>query len=153
MEILADVVWSFQQKEYENIQEFDREIEDYQKSILEERARWEKDAIVIDAPEVEVCYEAWVAGPENIMSNEELIDDEDAFDEDNSEDGLYQVELCAKLRAANGSSFTALDLMYQLENQLLNKDLGDHVFFEGLTFHEPTEEEDSVPVYYMYCGS
>lgn len=153
-DVLEDLVWAFQRKNYVDANDFNLEIEAYQKAILKEEANWQANEIAINKPEIEVCYEAWIKGKQDILPNEELIDEEeDAFDEDNSEDGMYQVEICVKLKASNQAYFTNLDLMYQLEKQLVNKELGDHVFFEGLTFHSFNDTNVEVPVFYMNCGS
>jgi hypothetical protein len=154
MGLLSNIVWAFQRKSYTSIQDFNREITDYQIRILKERATWEPDKIAINASEIVICYEAWIKGKEDISDNETIIGNEDdVFSEENSDYGMFQVELCARLKADNGTNFTALDLIYQLENQLSNKDLGDHIFFEGLTAQGTEEPENKIPLYYMYCGS
>lgn len=154
MGLLSNILWAFQNKGYNNIEDFNKEITDYQTRILKDKASWEPYKLVIDAPEINVFYEAWIKGKENISANETLLGDEiDVFSEDNSDDGMFQVELCAKLKASNNTNFTALDLLYQLQNQVSNKDLGDHIFFEGLTPQNSEEEKNNIPSYYMYCGS
>lgn len=116
------------------------------------QAYWKGEETVIHAPEIEVCYEAWIRSIDDLKSNEELLDDqEEVFDEDNEEDGFFQVEISAKLQAANGSSFSALDIMYQMEHQVSNKELGDHIFFEG--FQRAQDYNEALPLYHMVCGS
>lgn len=153
MSILSNVVWAFHRKSYNSIEDFNKEITEYQTLILKERASWEADQVAINAPEIEVCYEAWIKGKEDVSANETILgDEEEVFDEDNSDYGMFQVEFCATLQAGNGIHFTALDLLYQLENQVSNKDLGDHVFFEGLTLRNG-EQKSERPLYYMNLGS
>ncbi|WP_080777768.1 hypothetical protein [Chryseobacterium phocaeense] len=154
MSLLSNILWAFQRKEYADITDFNTAIESYQQRILKERASWNPEEIVIQASEADICYEAWIKGKEDIAGNETLIGDEDeVFHEDNSDYGMFQVDLCATLKAQNGSHFTALDLMFQLQNQLSNKELGDHVFFEGLTPKDTEEYKTDIPLYFMYCGS
>ncbi|MGU3374119.1 hypothetical protein [Chryseobacterium sp. M5A1_1a] len=152
MGLLSNILWAFQKKGYSNIEDFNKEITDYQTLILKEKASWEPYKMVIDAREINISYEAWIKGKEDIATNETLVGDEnDAFNEDNSDYGMFQVELCARLKANNGANFTSLDLLYQLQNQISNNDLGDHIFFEGLTAND-TKEQD-IPFYFMYLGS
>jgi len=88
---------------------------------------------------------------EDLKENEYLLDDEaDAFCEDNADNGYYQVELCARLKSPNGRHFTALDLLYQLEKQVSEKELGDHILFEGLDAIE--KDEEGIPMFYLSCG-
>lgn len=51
----------------------------------------------------------------------------------------------------NGENFTALEFLFKSHNQQANKELGDHVFFEG------TDEDpniiDGLPLCYIACGS
>lgn len=153
MGLLSNILWAFQRKRYSSIEDFNKEITEYQTLILKERASWEPDQVVINAPEIDVCYEAWIKGKEEIATNETIIGDEnEVFCEDNSDYGMFQVEFCAQLKATNGTHFTALDLLYQLQNQVCNKDPGDHIFFEGLTPHNG-EHNSERPLYYMNLGS
>lgn len=92
-------------------------------------------------------------GPEDLLENETLIEgDRDIFDdEDNAEDGQFQVEIVAKLKADNGTNFSALEFLMKAHNQHANKELGDHVFFEGTD--ENPEIIDGLPTCYISCGS
>ncbi|MBF1126699.1 MAG: hypothetical protein HXL66_06920, partial [Capnocytophaga sp.] len=45
----------------------------------------------------------------------------------------------------------ALELLWLIHNTLANKDLGDHIFFEG--FDIEGYEEDGTPVLFINCGS
>ena len=94
----------------------------------------------------------WIRGMEDLNPNETVLDDEEeAFDGGNEDGGYYQVEICARLRTSNGKNFTALDLLYQMEKQLIGKELGDHIFFEGLDRVE--NYTGDVPLYYISFGS
>ncbi|ERJ60374.1 hypothetical protein [Sphingobacterium paucimobilis] len=150
--VLSEIVWTFNRKPYDSQIDFDGEIARYQKDILKSKAHWNGDDIAIHASEIEITYEAWISDLDDLRSNEELLEaEEDVFDEDNEEDGLFQVEISARLHAANGMHFTALDLLYQMEHQVSNKELGDHIFFEG--FRRVQDYERPFPLYYMICGS
>ncbi len=148
---LNEIAWSFSDKFYSDIEKFNIEVTKYQKNIYDSDDNWKPNEIVFDFPELQIQYEAWVTGADDLLENETLIDEEDAFDEDNSEDGMFQVEITAKLKADNGKNFTALEFLFKAHNQQANKDLGDHVFFEG-TDDEP-EIYDGLPTCYIACGS
>lgn len=153
MGLLSNILWAFQRKGYSSIEDFNQEIIHYQTLILKEKASWDAEQRVIDVPAIQVCYEAWIKGKEDISSNETVTDEDNVFNEDDSDHGMFQVEFCATLKASNGAYFTALDLLFQLENQVANKDLGDHIFFEGLTANDNGAPSNETPLYFMYLGS
>lgn len=148
---LNDIAWSFTKKSYEDAEVFNREISDYQKRIYKNDDRWHPDEIVFNVPELHIQYEAWIGKPEDLLANEELIDAEEAFHEDNSDAGMYQVEIVARLQADNGKYFTASEFLMKAHNQQANKELGDHIFFEGTD--EDPEIIDGLPLCYIACGS
>ncbi len=150
---LNKIAWSFSKKNYLNLEEFNKEVTEYQIIIHKTDQDWKPNEVVFDFPEIQIQYMAWVNGPDNLLENERLIEeDEDVFDdEDNAEDGFYQVEILAKLKADNGKNFTALEFLMKAHNQQANKELGDHVFFEG-TDAQP-EVNDGLPTCYIACGS
>lgn len=151
MTILSNIYWAFNQEGFKSIEKYNAAIHQYQADIVQEKASWHPNEIIIQSPVIEIGYEAWVESINELQENETLIDDEAAaFDEDNSDDGLYQVEICATLQASNGEHFTALELMYALQKQLQGKELGDHIFFEGLSL---AETESEIPFYFINLGS
>ena len=92
------------------------------------------------------------------MDNERVTDEE--LLEEDKEDGMWQVEIMAHLVADNGTYFTREELLFKLHNLMANKELGDHVFFEGIEYegHECEgygliDNEDGIPVFYIVCGS
>ena len=62
----------------------------------------------------------------------------------------YQVELAATLLPDNGKSFLGYELLMKVHNQQANKELGDHVFYEGT---EIERGEDGIAILPIYCGS
>ena len=108
------------------------------------------DELVVDEPKIEMQYMAWV-DPEHILPNEELMEDDDIFEEepDDVEYG-YQVELAATLLPDNGKSFLGYELLMKVHNQQANKELGDHVFYEGT---EIERGENGIAILPIYCGS
>ena len=91
----------------------------------------------------------------------ELEDDE--LEEYDKEDGMWQVEIYARLKADNGQYFTTEELLFKLHNLMANKELGDHVFFENLAYddHEfeaddaedVDDDDEGTPVFVVWLGS
>jgi len=75
----------------------------------------------------------------------------DIFEEEPDDDEYgYQVELAAILLPDNGKSFLGYELLMKVHNQQANKELGDHVFYEGT---EIERGEDGIAILPIYCGS
>ncbi|MBS5290682.1 MAG: SMI1/KNR4 family protein, partial [Veillonella sp.] len=106
-------------------------------------------------------YEAWIESKDQLFDNERVTDEELLEeDKEDKEDGMWQVEIMAHLVADNGTYFTREELLFKLHNLMANKELGDHVFFEGIEYegHEcegngQIDNEDAIPVFYIVCGS
>ena len=149
---LNNITWTFSTKSYSNSDDFNNEIIEYQKLIYKTDERWKPNEIVFNFPELLIQYEAWVKGASDLLENETLIDDDqDVFDDEPHEDDMYQVEVLATLKADNGKNFTALEFLMKTHNQQANKELGDHVFFEGTD--ENPEITIGLPTCYIACGS
>lgn len=150
MGLLNHVVWTFNDIEYKSIDDFNAKVNQYQNLILKEKAGWKPDEIIIARPLVDISYTVWI-DRDSLAENETLLETDDFFeDEENIEDGLFQAEVDARFSADNGKNFTALELLYKLHQQMTTKELGDHVFFEGL---EEDENSTSIPRFYLNCGS
>ena len=149
-----DVVhWVFNKQTYsreEFFKEYNKEVEKYVDD--------EADDDRLEEPEILVTYEAWIESVDQLFDNERVTDEE--LLEDDKEDGMWQVEIMAHLVADNGTYFTREELLFKLHNLMANKELGDHVFFEGIEYegHECEgygliDNEDGIPVFYTCCGS
>ena len=146
---LDDVMWTFSKKIYESTEEFNNDIKAYYDQMREYVDRKSNpDEVAVNQPEIYVDYEAWIKGKEDLLENE--TDDEEELSEEYAEDGYFQVDVRALLKADNGKYFTNLELMIKVHNQQTNKELGDHVFFEGMDLDD---EIDGIPVFYIACGS
>jgi len=131
------------------VEEFKKDIEEYNLSYENEK-EWRLDELVVDEPKIEMQYMAWVV-PEHILPNEELMEDDDIFEEEPDDDEYgYQVELAATLLPDNGKSFLGYELLMKVHNQQANKELGDHVFYEGT---EIERGENGIAILPIYCGS
>lgn len=148
---LNNIAWSFSRENYTDPEAFNQEVRDYQKAIYKTDEHWKPNETAFDFPEVQIQYEAWITKPSDLLENESLIDDDENTFEAYPDEQEHQVEIIAKLKADNGKSFTALEFLMKAHNQQANKELGDHVFFEGTD--EDPEIIDGLPTCYIACGS
>ena len=149
-----EVHWVFNKLTYSR-EEFSKEYNENVKKYVDDEA---DDDDRLDEPEILVTYEAWIESVDQLFDNERVTDGD--LLEDDKEDGMWQVEIMAHLVADNGTYFTREELLFKLHNLMANKELGDHVFFEGIEYegHECEgygliDNEDGIPVFYICCGS
>ena len=150
-----EVHWVFNKHTY-NREEFSKEYDKVVEKYVDEDQTNNDD--ILGEPEILVTYEAWIESVDQLFDNERVTDEE--LLEDDKEDGMWQVEIMAHLVADNGTYFTREELLFKLHNLMANKELGDHVFFEGIEYegHECEgygliDNEDGIPVFYTCCGS
>ena len=151
-----DVVhWVFNKQTYSR-EVFSKEYNENVKKYVDDDQADDDDRL--EEPEILVTYEAWIESVDQLFDNERVTDEE--LLEDDKEDGMWQVEIMAHLVADNGTYFTREELLFKLHNLMANKELGDHVFFEGIEYegHECEgygliDNEDGIPVFYIVCGS
>ena len=151
-----DVVhWVFNKQTYSK-EEFSKEYNENVKNYVDDDQSDDDDRL--EEPEILVTYEAWIESKDQLFDNERVTDEE--LLEEDKEDGMWQVEIMAHLVADNGTYFTREELLFKLHNLMANKELGDHVFFEGIEYegHECEgygliDNEDGIPVFYIVCGS
>ena len=151
-----DVVhWVFNKQTYSR-EEFSKEYNENVKRYIYDDQSDDDDRL--EEPEILVTYEAWIESEDQLFDNERVTDEE--LLEEDKEDGMWQVEIMAHLVADNGTYFTREELLFKLHNLMANKELGDHVFFEGIEYegHECEgygliDNEDCIPVFYICCGS
>ena len=148
------VHWVFNKQTYSR-EEFTKEYNENVKKYVDNEA---DDDDRLEEPEMLVTYEAWIESEDQLFNNERVTDEE--LLEEDKEDGMWQVEIMAHLVADNGTYFTREELLFKLHNLMANKELGDHVFFEGIGYegHECEgygliDNEDGIPVFFIVCGS
>ena len=150
-----EVYWVFNKLTYSR-DEFSKEYNKVVKNYVDKNQADDDDRL--EEPEILVTYEAWIESVGQLFDNERVTD-EDLL-EDDKEDDMWQVEIMAHLVADNSTYFTREELLLKLHNLMANKELGDHVFFEGIEYegHECEgygliDNEDGIPVFYICCGS
>ena len=150
-----EVHWVFNKHTYSR-EEFSKEYNKVVEKYVDDDQADNGD--ILAEPEILVTYEVWIEGVDQLFDNERVTDEE--LLEDDKEAGMWQVEIMAHLVADNGTYFTREELLFKLHNLMANKELGDHVFFEGIEYegHECEgygliDNEDGIPVFYTCCGS
>ena len=149
------VHWVFNNQTYSR-EEFSKEYNKIVEKYVDDDQADDDDRL--EEPEILVTYEAWIESEDQLFDNERVTDEE--LLEEDKEDGMWQVEIMAHLVADNGTYFTREELLFKLHNLMANKELGDHVFFEGIEYegHECEgygliDNEDGIPVFFIVCGS
>lgn len=155
---LYSIDWIFDKHKYSK-EEFTKK---FNKIMIERNGiKWWDTNVnaTLEEPEILVLYEAWIESISQLYGNERL-NEQDELLEEYKEDGMWQVEIMAYLKSDNGKFFTVDEFLFKLQNLMANKELGDHVFFEGIDYvgHECEgngliDNEDGIPVFYVACGS
>ena len=156
---VSAIEWIFNQQEYLP-DAFARDFNMYMaKRYPDDWSEGRADEFVLEEPEILVIYEAWIRSPAQLHDNERL-NEEDDLKEENKDNDMWQVEIMAHLKADNGKAFTLQELIFKLQNLMADKELGDHVFLEGMEYegHECEgngliNDPDGIPVFYVCCGS
>lgn len=145
-ELLNHIYWMFNQKTYTLTSAFSEDVFTY---TQENRMNWQPDGMAVNSAKIYVIYEAFIAGKEDLYSNEQVTD-ESALDEENRIDNMFRAGIAALLTADNGTYFTNGELLMKIHNQTVRKDLGSNEFFEGL---ERAEAWAGIPCLYVRLGS
>lgn len=151
---LFDVNWIFDKHDY-SAEEFEAKFNEKMTQRLGENWRETECNAPIEEAEMLVTYEAWIESLEQLYDNECLTDDYEELLEEEKEDGMWQVDIRAHLKADNGKSFSVQEIVWKLQKLMANKELGDHVFFEGIDYEGSSSDytEHEVPMFYVVCGS
>ena len=145
-DLLTQIIWGFTPNEYNSNEAFTKDIVDY---IEDNRENWVPNRIAVKISSLNIVYEAFITGIEQLRSNETVLD-MSTLDEDCRIDGVFQTDIKAHLIADNGKYFTNVELLRKIHNQLAFKDLGGNEFLEGLEY---VDADGSTPVYRLMTGS
>ena len=145
--MLKNVLWSFSAKDYPDREEFKRAVAAYQAAIGQSEQHWQPEALATAAPQLYICYEAWIRDKEALAANEQLLS---AGSE--QENGLYNVEILALLQADDKRrGFSNLELLHKTHQQMRRQELADHHFFAG--YCPCREDIEGLPAYNVRCDS
>ena len=145
-DLLTQIIWGFTPNEYNSNEAFTKDIVDY---IEDNRENWAPNRIAVKASSLNIVYEAFITGIEQLRSNETVLD-MSTLDEECRIDGVFQTDIKAHLIADNGKYFTNVELLRKIHNQLAFKDLGGNEFLEGLEY---VDVDGSTHVYRLMTGS
>lgn len=149
--VLNKIAWAFKNKHYSNLNEFNKDVQQYQVDRFGDEDLWNPNENVANYPQIQVCYEAWLKSPKDLLKNESLtLPISEIFNDEVDEDEYQEAEVIAKFDADNGAYFTASEFLMKVNNALANKELGDHIFFEGI---EEEQADSKIPTFYIICGS
>ena len=152
MEIFENIVWTFSGKYYDSYEKFEIDINQYQIDILGKNAVWSPKSIVVDSPSVEIVYEYFESETDSKFDDEENID---LGNETNADDDMHDEEkkiVKALFYADNKQFFTFGELLFKIHQRLTDRDLGDDIYFEGLTSIKDSHKLDP-PSWFLLRGS
>ncbi|MFK8297227.1 suppressor of fused domain protein [Capnocytophaga cynodegmi] len=147
--LLDNIAWAFNDRFYGSLMHFWDAIRDYNADIENDLEDFTPFATIFSSSRVMMMYEAYIKSEKDILENERLLNPE-TFDNPD-EDGMYYARILAELESEDRNYYGALNLLRHIHNTLFNKDLGDHIFFEG--FDLESYQEDGTPVIYLNLGS
>lgn len=155
------IFWEFHTKEYEDVKVFNKDLKAYMNKMDDIVTLSELKEIVLKEREVLISYEAWIDDIAKLRENEVLdFEEGEELLEEDKEEGLWQVNITALLKSDTRNGFKLGELMMKVHNQLSNKELGDHLFFEGFEYLGSETEvgnliqnEKRLPVFEVIIGS
>ncbi|MDM1348294.1 hypothetical protein HX017_14035 [Myroides marinus] len=141
--IFHKVVWDFFEDLSEDKQEFNKEVIAKQIRNFGNADNWDPNEIIIDQPEVVFCYQAILFSKDDKYDNEEIIKiiTFPPFEEMGEEEERYVGIIHATLKADNNQNFPALELLYKLHKQFLNKDTPAKLYLDGLEKNEKPKDK------------
>ena len=111
-DLLTQIIWGFTPNEYNSNEAFTKDIVDY---IEDNRENWVPNRIAVKTSSLNIVYEAFITGVEQLRSNETVLD-MSTLDEDCRIDGVFQTDIKAHLIADNGKYFTNVELLRKIHN-------------------------------------
>lgn len=149
VESLDNILWRFDQTEYSSLMNFWQALQDYHQDIdcMEKLDKFEPFEIACQG-EVYVVYDTYLTNTNVLNENETLLTPANFDDEDEIE-----AEILLKIVGHDKSYIGMLELLYYIHDNLTNKELGDHVFFEGLELDEQLTKQYQKNVYRVLLGS
>ncbi len=147
--LLDNVEWAFNNRFYGSLMTFWEEVKGYNASIENDIEDFTPFATIFSNSKVMLMYETHIRSKEDLLENERLLNPDTLnYPED---DGFFHAQILAELVSEDREYFGALNLLRHIHNTLSNKELGDHIFFEG--FDVESFQEDGTPVIYLHLGS
>lgn len=136
--IFHNVIWDFSEELPETREELNQEVIAKQIRNFGNSDNWDPTEIIIDQPEVVICYDAIMYSKDDKYNNEEIIKFELLlyWEEAGSDRPEFYSTIHATLKADNNQNFPALELLYKLHEQFLNKGTPAKLYLDGLEKNE-----------------
>ncbi|MGB4774018.1 MAG: hypothetical protein WBP45_02495 [Daejeonella sp.] len=122
--LLQNLYWSFNETTYQEIGDFTEEVRKYNVEIGGSDT-FKPNEIVLHISYCNILFEYY--------------------------EGDEEKEECIRIESLNKTDFTTAEMLFKIHNNLAAKDLGDHIFFEGLTLL--TDKKGEIPTYALDLGS
>lgn len=136
--VFHNVIWDF-------LDDMPIERDDFNNAVIAKQFfnfnnsdNWDPNEIIIHKPKVIISYRTMMCSQEGIYDNEKVIKLEQfTLPEELGEgDDLLFGTIYTTLETDNKENFAALELLYKLHKQLLNKDSMMHLYFDGLEINK-----------------
>lgn len=145
---LNDVYWQFNNRKFTSFGDFWSDFYTYHQTFNQTQILDNFSPTAIASfHEIYIVYRAYLTNTNVLNENETLLSSTN-FDEDEME-----VEILLKVGGLDEDHIGVLEILYCIHQSLSNKDLGDHVFFEGLELDEDLTGQYQKTVYRLLLGS
>lgn len=143
---LESVAWAFGSEYFAYLNSFAEAVQEYNAYIGNDLSHFNLFAVLFNSKTVKFVYTAWLKHPDELYEFEAV--DLSIFD-GSSEEG-YQAEIIATA-TSESDKMLALEFLQWVNNALYRKELGDHIFFEGIELIG--QDDNGVPVVALHLGS
>lgn len=147
--LLDNVAWAFNNQYYGSLMTFWEDIKAYNTSIENDLEDFAPFATIFGSTKVKLMYDTYIKSEKDLLENEILLNP-DTFSTPES-NGMFFAQILTELVSEDREYFGALNLLLHIHNSLFNKELGDHIFFEGFLLE--SYQDDGTPVIYLRLGS
>ena len=130
---MQDVYWSFIGEEpFYTVLSFEKAVKEYYNKLNIDEI-WNSKEIIFNFSKVQIQY---------------LY-----MEFDKEENDFIEIEPIITLTAENGKYFSALELLFNINNEVIkNMQNTPAHFFEGLFLYEESADQE-IPLYFLICGS
>lgn len=153
LSVFDGVFWSFNHVYYLTCMQFYQALMDYNTELDNDISGFNPWEILCKEPMVYVMYQARLRSEDDLQGNE-ILKYPEVFLGESDGDGYYHTTVVLTIQANDDRVITAIELLHQIQNAIANKELGEHVFFEGFKrVGTVSDLSDEVPVIEVLFGS
>lgn len=147
--LLDNVAWAFNNQYYGSLMTFWEDIKAYNTSIENDLEDFAPFATIFGSTKVKLMYDAYIKSEKDLLENEILLNPDTLSSPEAN--GMFFAQILTELVSEDREYFGALNLLLHIHNSLFNKELGDHIFFEGFLLE--SYQDDGTPIIYLRLGS